>query len=271
MGVKIEEAVAAIAATGAKVVVSGQSVGEMALHFIERYGLMAIKIPSKFELRRFCRATGATALVQLGAPLPTELGLVASLKVEEIGGSKVLVLKQAEAHGQLATLVLRSPTDQILDDLERAVDDGVNCFKTLVKDARMLPAGGATELELARRLTAVAAKETGLDQYAIGKFATSLEVVPRTLAENAGLHASDVISTLYAAHAAGQANAGVDIETGGAKDLSVDSVQDLFSTKWWAIKLAADAVTTVLRVDQIIMARQAGGPKGPPGGGGDDD
>ena len=68
---------------------SGQSIGEMALHFVERYGLMAIKIPSKFELRRFCRATGATALIQLGAPLPSELGRAASVRVDEIGGSKV--------------------------------------------------------------------------------------------------------------------------------------------------------------------------------------
>lgn len=96
-------------------------------------------------------------------------------------------------------------------------------------------------------------------------------MVPRTLAENAGLHASDVLSALYAAHATGGANLGLDIETGQPRDLSADDFFDLYSTKWWAIKLAADAVTTVLRVDQIIMARQAGGPKPQGGPGGDDD
>ena len=92
--------------------------------------------------------------------------------------SQVLVVTQDSSVGQLATLVLRSPTEQILDDIERAVDDGVNTFKTLVKDAQLLPAGGAVEIELARRLAASALKETGLDQYAIAKFATSLEVEP---------------------------------------------------------------------------------------------
>jgi T-complex protein 1 subunit theta len=94
---------------------------------------------------------------------------------------------------------------------------------------------------------------------------------PRTLAENSGLQASDVVSSLYAAHAAGDANAGVDIEGGAPHDLSGDDgIMDLYATKWWALKLAADAVVTVLKVDQIIMAKQAGGPK-PRGPGEDDD
>ena len=98
----------------------------------------------------------------------------------------------------------------------------------------------------------------------IEKFARALEVVPRTLAENAGLNATDVVYNLYAAHAAGEKNAGVDV-SGGAQwcDLAAkESIADVFLVKWWALKLAVEAVTTVLRVDQIIMAKQAGGQKG---------
>lgn len=103
----------------------------------------------------------------------------------------------------------------------------------------------------------------------MAKFASALEVVPRTLAENAGLNATDVLAALYAAHAAGDGRAGVDIENGGVRDLGPDSLFDVYATKLWALRLAADAVVTVLRVDQIIMSRPAGGPK--PGAGGDDD
>lgn len=265
---KMEEYIKLIADSGAKVVVSGQSFGELAMHFIERYELMAIKMPSKFELRRFCRATNSTGIIKLGRPSADELGYVSSIDVKEIGGTKCVVVQQNDATSRVATVVLRGSTENAMDDIERAVDDGVNAFKALTKDSRTLPAGGATEIELAHRLAAFGRKQTGLDQYAIAKFSRALEVVPRTLAENAGLYATDVVYNLYAAHAAGEVNAGVDVS--GQKpwvDLAAaESISDVFLVKWWALKLAVEAVTTVLRVDQIIMAKQAGGPKGGPGG-----
>ncbi len=98
-----------------------------------------------------------------------------------------------------------------------------------------------------------------------------LQVVPRTIAENAGLNATSVMSSLHAAHASGQQRAGLDIETGEPRDLTGQDLYDLYSAKWWALKLATDAAVTVLRVDQIIMAKQAGGPKPRGPGAADDD
>lgn len=321
---KVEEAVAAVAAAGARVVVSGSAIGEMAQHFIDKAGLMAIKIPSKFDLSRFCRATGArapprapaqpppaapapappvnlralahpslasrlpsdplppgrpspprragaTALVKLCVPTADQLGLARKLEVTEIGGTRVCVLSQGEGAGRVATVVLRGATEQALDDLERAVDDGVNAYRALCRDARALPAGGAPEVEVARRLQAAARLETGLEQYAVAAFAAALEVVPRTIAENAGLDAAEAVSALFAAHAGGQAAAGLDVETGLPRDLAEDGLLDLFTAKWWALKLAVEAATTVLRIDQIIMAKVAGGPRPRGGGGGDED
>jgi T-complex protein 1 subunit theta len=100
-----------------------------------------------------------------------------------------------------------------------------------------------------------------MEQYAIKKFAESLEVVPRTLAENGGQKATEVISALYAAHEAGEARAGVNISDGGVQDTVAAGVVDVLATKLSAVKLAADAAITVLRVDTIIMAKPAGGPK----------
>lgn len=270
---QLEEYIKAIADSGAKVVASGGAIGEMAMHFIEKYGMMALRIPSKFDLRRLCRATGAAALTKLQAPGAGDLGFVKHMEVQEIGGVNCVVLQQDASLGSVATVVLRGSTEGFLDDVERAIDDGVNGYKALCKDARMLAGGGGAEIEVARRLAEWGRKQTGLEQYAIQKFAEALEVVPRTLAENSGLMASDVVSSLYAAHAAGDANAGVDVEGGPPKDLASseqDGIMDLYATKWWALKLAADAVVTVLKVDQIIMAKQAGGPK-PRGPGEDDD
>ena len=267
---KMEEYIKGIADAGARVVVTGQSFGEMALHFIERYGLMAIKIPSKFELRRLCRATNARGLVKLDRPEADELGFVSSIEVREIGGTQCVVVSQDDHTSRVATVVLRWSTQSAIDDMERAVDDGVNAFKALTKDSRTVPAGGATEIELAHRLAAYGRKQTGLDQYAIQKFAQALEVVPRTLAENAGVNATDCVYNLYAAHANGDVNAGVDI-TGENTSTDLGATQgiyDVFLVKYWALKYAVDAVCTVLRVDTIIMSKFAGAAAGgapPPG------
>ncbi|XP_039045513.1 T-complex protein 1 subunit theta-like, partial [Hibiscus syriacus] len=262
---KVEELIKAVAESGAKVIVSGGPVGEMALHFCERYKLMVLKISSKFELRRFCRTTGTSALLKLSQPKADDLGFIDSISVEEIGGSRVTAVRSEEGGNKIATVVLRGSTDSILDDLERAVDDGVNTYKAMCRDSRMVPGAAATEIELARRLKEFSFKETGLDQYAIAKFAESFEMVPRTLAENAGLNPMDIISKLYEKHASGNIKVGIDLgggdsEDGVCKDVSSQNIWDLYVTKFFALKYAADAACTVLRVDQIIMAKPAGGP-----------
>ncbi|BAT81430.1 hypothetical protein LR48_Vigan07g098200 [Vigna angularis] len=257
---KIEELIKAVADSGAKVIVSGGAVGEMALHFCERYKLMVLKISSKFELRRFCRTTGSVAMLKLSQPNPDDLGYVDSVSVQEIGGVRVTVVKNEEGGNSVATIVLRGSTESILDDLERAVDDGVNTYKAMCRDSRIVPGAAATEIELAKRVKDFSFGETGLDQYAIAKFAESFEMIPRTLAENAGLNAMEIISSLYAEHASGNAKVGIDLE-GGCKDVSTLSIWDLHVTKLFALKYAVDAACTVLRVDQIIMAKPAGGPR----------
>ncbi|CAO2822059.1 unnamed protein product [Amaranthus hypochondriacus] len=258
---RVEELIKAVADSGAKVIVSGGAVGDMALHFCERYKLMVLKISSKFELRRFCRTTGAVAILKLSQPNPDDLGYVDSVAVQEIGGTTVTVVRNEESGNSVTTVLLRGSTDSILDDLERAVDDGVNTYKAMCRDSRIVPGAAAAEIELARRLKEFSFKETGLDQYAIAKFAESFEMVPRTLAENAGLDAMQIISSLYSEHSSGNTKVGIDLEEGACTDVSTLSIWDLYVTKFFALKYAADAVCTVLRVDQIIMAKPAGGPR----------
>ncbi|XP_043719261.1 T-complex protein 1 subunit theta-like [Telopea speciosissima] len=268
---KIEELIKAVVDSGAKVIVSGGAVGDMALHFCERYKLMVLKISSKFELRRFCRTTGSVALLKLSQPSPDELGFADSISVEEIGGVRVTIVKNEEGGNSVSTVVLRGSTDSILDDLERAVDDGVNTYKAMCRDSRVVPGAAATEIELARKLKEFSFKEIGLDQYAIAKFAESFEMVPKTLAENAGLNAMEIISTLYAEHAAGNTKVGIGLEEGVCNDATAMNIWDLYVTKFFALKYAADAACTVLRVDQIIMSKPAGGPKRDPAAGMDED
>ncbi|KAG8928576.1 T-complex protein 1 subunit theta [Tulasnella sp. 418] len=259
-----------IADSGVKVVVAGGGVGELALHYLDRMGIAVIKVLSKFDLRRLCRVVNATPLARLGAPTPEEAGFVDVMECIEIGGDRVTVFRQEEEgtgeKSRTATILLRGATSNLLDDMERAVDDGVNVIKALVKDGRLVPGAGATELELAKRVEAYGSGLKGLNQHAVKKFATALEIVPSTLADNAGLDATEVVSRLYAKHEKGSGSTwGVDIEneTDGTFDTSTTQVYDSLSAKSWAIKLATEAAVTVLRVDSIIMSKPAGGPKVP--------
>ncbi|KAG8901493.1 T-complex protein 1 subunit theta [Tulasnella sp. 403] len=214
---------------------------------------------------------GATPLARLGAPTPEEAGTVDVMECIEIGGDRVTVFRQEAVGGsgekpRTSTIVLRGATSNLLDDMERAVDDGVNVIKALVKDPRLAAGAGATELELAKRVEQYGSGLKGLNQHAVRKFATALEVVPSTLAENAGLDATEVISRLYAKHEAESGKAwGVDIEneTDGSLDTAATQIYDSLSAKSWGIKLATEAAVTVLRVDSIIMSKPAGGPKVP--------
>uniref|UniRef100_A0A453MP67 T-complex protein 1 subunit theta n=1 Tax=Aegilops tauschii subsp. strangulata TaxID=200361 RepID=A0A453MP67_AEGTS len=203
----------------------------MALHFCERYKLMVLKVSSKFELRRLCRTTGAVALLKLSRPNAGELGYADSVSVEEIGGARVTVVQNEGGGNSVASVVLRGSTDCILDDLERAVDDGVNTYKCMCRDSRIIPGAAATEVELAKKLKQFSLKETGLDQHAIAKFGESFEMVPRTLSENAGLGAMEIISSLYAEHAAGNVKVGIDLKEGACKDASIMKIWDLYITK----------------------------------------
>ncbi|SMY22807.1 unnamed protein product [Zymoseptoria tritici ST99CH_1A5] len=277
--------------SGLRVVVAGGPVGELALHYLNRFGILVIKVLSKFELRRLCRVVGATPLARLGAPMPDEMGSVDIVETLEMGGDRVTVFRQENDQTRTATLVLRGATHNHLDDVERAVDDGVNVFKAITRDPRLVPGAGATEMQLIERITALADRASGLAQYAIRKYAEAFEVIPRTLAESAGLDATEVLAKLYTAHhsvpatKSKQANGnakeeeedsdddipclGVDLDTSGSSgsgtlDAEEEGILDLMVCKSWAIKLATEAARTVLSVDQIIVARQAGGPK-PPG------
>ena len=113
---------------------------------------------------------------------------------------------------RISTIIVRGSTENYMDDIERAIDDGVNTFKGITRDGRFVPGAGATEIELAAQLSTYADTLPGLEQYAVRKFATALEIFPKILAENTGSHASELLSKLYAAHKESKKNYGFDID-----------------------------------------------------------
>lgn len=128
---------------------------------------------------------------------------------------------------------------------------------------RLVLGAGAVEIQLAKQLDAYADLLPGLEQYAVRKFASALETFPKSLADNSGVNGTEIIHKLYAEHKAGNYTHGFDIEsqTPATVDVTKTKVFDLFVTKFWALKYSVEAAATVLRVNQIIMAKRAGGPK----------
>ncbi|KAL9616069.1 MAG: hypothetical protein Q9160_009016 [Pyrenula sp. 1 TL-2023] len=299
---QLETAIKELYDSGLRVIAAGSTVGELALHYLNRHKIVLIKVASKFELRRLCRVVGATPLARLGAPMPDEMGSIDIVETTEIGGDRVTVFRQEDPSTvtRTATIVLRGATQNHLDDVERAIDDGVNVVKAITKDPRLVPGAGATEMQLVERIGAYGDRTQGLSQHAIKKYSEAFEVVPRILAESAGLDGTEVLARLYTAHqrrnqpgkkstqpaeesseedeeesedGSGSSEeepywtTGVDLESSddtGTLDTLDEGILDLMASKSWAIRLASEAARTVLSVDQIIVSRQAGGPK-PPG------
>lgn len=259
----LEEQIKSIAETGAKVIVAGGKFGDMALHFMNKYQLMAVRLNSKFDLRRLAKTVNGTVLPRLTAPTSEELGYCDKVFVDELGETGVVIFRNEGKDSKIATIVIRGSTDNYMDDIERAIDDGVNTFKGISRNGKFLPGAGATEIELAQKLSEYADTLPGLDQYAVRKFATALETFPKALAENSGINATEVLQKLHSAHKSGKVTEGFDIDSEQAAtiDVKTTGIYDAYATKYWGIKYAVGAATTILRVDQIIMAKRAGGPK----------
>ncbi|KAJ2785879.1 T-complex protein 1 subunit theta [Coemansia javaensis] len=293
---QMEQAVRELHEAGVKVVVCGSGVGDLAIHYLNRFDMVAVRCPSKFDLRRLCRVVGANPLARFGVPMAEEMGYCDELRTDEIGGDRVTVIRQwsaaeLEASGKadkrpsfadriqrspLVTIVLRGATQNALDDAERAVDDGVNVVKALTKDARLVPGACAAEMELSRLVQEEAERTPGINQHAIKAFGQALEVFARTLGDNVGVDSTALVAKLIAAHHSAAAPGAAGALAGPAIGVDIDceheprvldavkaKILDPLAVKQWAIRYATQAALTVLQVDQIVMAKTAGGPKLP--------
>uniref|UniRef100_A0A0K0DL20 T-complex protein 1 subunit theta n=1 Tax=Angiostrongylus cantonensis TaxID=6313 RepID=A0A0K0DL20_ANGCA len=189
---EVESQVKALADNGVQVVVAAGKFGDLYLHFLNKYKIMGVRITSKFDLRRLCRTVGAQAQARICAPAVNLLGKCDAVYVKEIGDENVVVFENKGEKGNVATILIRGSSQSRIDDVERAVDDAINTYKALTKDGKVLPGAGAVEIELARQIENYGEKCPGLEQYAIKKFAYTLETLPKCIAENSGMDVSFV-------------------------------------------------------------------------------
>lgn len=259
----VEASVKKFSDMGVKVMILSNKPSDLETHYLNKYGIYTFIIISKFGRRRLCRMLGARMCVTKDIT-PEDLGRCSLCEEVEIGGRRVTRIVQAPGDSCVSTIVIRGASENIMNDIERACSDGINTIRAMCRDSAFVAGAGATEIELSRLIQDFGATQTGLDQYAIKAFGEALEVVPRTLASNSGMDFEDTIAKLYAAHARGNRNAGIDIEAKDVvDDISEFGILDLLVTKKFGLRLASNAVLTILRVDHIIMSKPAGGPKKP--------
>ncbi|KRZ72880.1 T-complex protein 1 subunit theta [Trichinella papuae] len=259
----IENYIKSLHNVGINVVVSGGKFGDLHLHFLNKYKMMAVKISSKFDIRRLCRCVQATIIPDMSrVPTADMIGSCTKVQVREIGSDQLVFFEQNLKGGNLSTIIIRGSSQNVLGEVEKAVDDGVNTFKQLLKDNRLLPGAGAVELAVAREIRQFGLTCPTLERYAIEKFAVALESLPKQIADNIGAKWVEIYPHLMKKHQNGENNYGIDIKApkGGIVNAVSAQIVDCFPVKEWAIKLAVNAVNTIINVDQIVLAKPAGGP-----------
>ncbi len=245
---QLREKVQQIVDLGANVVFCQKGIDDLAQHYLAKEGILAVRRTKKSDVEFLKEVLGATIVSDLDSATSDDLGHGSVTR----GDDDILYIEGEDSHG--VTLLLRGSTDHVVDELERGVSDALDVVAQTVSDGRVLPGGGAIETELAGRLRDYADSVEGREQLAVEAFADSVELVPRVLAENAGLDPIDTLVDLRAAHESGEGRAGLNVFTGEVEDTFEAGVVEPAHAKEQALASAAEAANLVLKIDDIISA-----------------
>ncbi len=263
---QLQEIVDTIAESGANVVLCQKGIDDLAQHYLAREGILAIRRVKKSDVEFLPEVLDARIVSDIDTVSEADLG---HGSIGRRGDEDGPFYVEGDGSGHGVTLLLRGSTDHVVDELERGVEDALDVVAQTVTDGRVLAGGGAPEVEVASRVRDYADGVEGREQLAVEAFADALELIPRTLAENAGLDPIDTLVDLRAAHEDGQETAGLDVFTGDVVDTHDAGVIEPAHAKEQAVSSAQEAANLVLKIDDIIQAGEdedAGGPGGAPGG-----
>jgi T-complex protein 1 subunit delta len=235
------------------------AVNDLSLHFLSRLKILAVKDIERDEVEFLCKSLGCKPIANVDSFTEDKLG-TADL-VEEVHSSgarylKVTGIKSPAVTNQTVSIVARGANNLILDEAERSLHDALCVIRCLVKKKALIAGGGAPEVEVAHTLSMKARELSGTESICWKAFADAMEVIPTTLAENAGLNSIKVVTDLRHRHAQGEHNAGVSIRSGGVKDnITEENVLQPLLVSTSAIELAAETVKMILRIDDIALSR----------------
>ncbi|MFB1066141.1 thermosome subunit alpha [Natrinema sp. H-ect4] len=270
---QLREMAEKVADVGADVVFVDGGIDDMAQHYLAQEGIIAVRRVKSSDQAQLARATGATPVSSVDDLTEDDLGAAGSVAQKEIAGDQRIFVEDVE-DAKAVTLILRGGTEHVIDEIDRAVEDSLGVVRTTLEDGKVLAGGGAPEIDVSLSLRDYADSVGGREQLAVEAFADALEVIPRTLAENAGLDPIDSLVELRSAHDGGDTGAGLDAYTGDTIDMDAEGVYEPLRVKTQAIESATEAAVMLLRIDDVIAAGDLAvshdddDEEMPPGGGG---
>ncbi len=244
-----------LAEIGANVVITQKGIDEVAQHYLAKKGIMAIRRVKRSDIEKLAKATGAKIVTSIKDMKPEDLGTAGLVEERKVGEEKMVFVEQCP-NPRAVTILIRGAADRVLDEAERSMQDALHVIRDLYREPKIVPGGGAFEMEIARRIREWGRKLPGKEQLAVLKFAEALEHVPTILALTAGLDPVDAIAELRKRHDAGEIDAGVDVLSGKITNMSKLNVVDPLIVKSQVIRSAAEAAIMILRIDDIVAAAQ---------------
>jgi thermosome len=265
----VKDIVDKIVKSGANVLFCQKGIDDIAQHYLAKAGIFATRRVKKSDMEKLARATGASLVSSIDAISKEELGKAGLVEERKVGGEEMTFVEQCK-NPKAVSIIVKGGTEHVVDELERAIHDALRVVGVVVEDKKVVAGGGAPETELSLRLHEYAATVGGRAQLAINAFADALEVIPRTLAENAGLDPIDMLVEIRAAHEKGKKTYGLNVFEGKAVDMKAAGVVEPLRVKTQAISSAAEAAVMILRIDDVIASSKSPMPEGgmPPGMGG---
>ncbi len=266
----LKEMVDKVKSAGANVLLCQKGIDDVAQHFLAKEGIMAVRRIKESDMEKLARATGGKIVTNLEGLMQKELGNAGQAEERRMGEDKMVFIENCK-NPRSVSILIRAGLERSVDEAERALNDALHVTADVVSKNKIVAGGGATEVELAKRLREYAVKLGGREQLAVERFAEAMESIPKYLAENAGLDPVDIMVTLKAAHAEQKGfTIGVDVYSGKTRDMLAAGVIEPVRVKEQGIKSAMEAASMILRVDDVIAAAKpppTPPPTGGPGGG----
>jgi len=244
-----------LAEVGANVVITQKGIDEVAQHYLAKRGIMAVRRVKRSDIEKLAKATGAKIVTSIKDIKPEDLGTAGLVEERKVGEEKMVFVEQCP-NPRAVTILIRGAADRVLDEAERSMQDALHVIRDLYREPKIVPGGGAFEMEIARRIREWGRKLPGKEQLSVLKFAEALEHVPTILALTAGLDPVDAIAELRRRHDSGEVDAGVDVLNGKVANMLKLNIVDPLLVKKQVIRSAAEAAIMILRIDDIVAAAQ---------------
>ncbi len=258
----LREMVDKVKASGANVLICQKGIDDVAQHFLAKAGIYAVRRAKKSDMEKLVKACGGRIVSALDDLSAEDLGLAGHVEERKIGEDKLTFVTGCP-NAKAVSILIRGGTEHVVDEIERAMRDALSVVARAVEDGKFSIGGGAAAMELALELRKYAPSVGGREQLAIEAFASALEVIPKTLAENAGMDQIDVLLRLRKAHSEGKKYYGVNVLEGDVADLFEKSVFEPLKVPKETIRSATEAAVMILRIDDVVAAKGTRAPAGP--------